>query len=68
MIDNNSFSKHIQGLMVPAVVETVFCYPNDLGPGKWILIKNGILCIVSVFALITGSYVSMKEIIHMYTS
>lgn len=64
-----TFSKHsIQGLCVPAVVETVFRYPDDLGPGNWILIKNGLLCIIAVLALVTGSYVSMLEIVHMYTS
>lgn len=55
------------GLLVPCVVETVFLWPNELGKFKWILIKNIIFGAFSIFALVSGSYVSIEEIVKMYT-
>ncbi|XP_055624760.1 proton-coupled amino acid transporter-like protein pathetic [Toxorhynchites rutilus septentrionalis] len=55
------------GLLVPCVVETVFLWPNELGTFKWVLIKNVIFGAFSIFALIAGSYVSIEEIIKLYT-
>ncbi|XP_055313263.1 proton-coupled amino acid transporter-like protein pathetic [Sitodiplosis mosellana] len=57
----------ILGLCIPAIVETVFRYPDDLGKFNWIVIKNGFLVVISVIALITGSYTCVLEIIEMYT-
>lgn len=54
--------------MVPAVVETVNLYPDQLGARNWILIKNVILGIVAVIALVTGSFTCILEIIHFYTA
>lgn len=56
----------VLGILVPAVIETVYYWPN-LGAGKWILIKNIILSIFAIFALVTGSIVSVQEIIHEYS-
>lgn len=56
----------VLGILVPAVIETVYYWP-DLGAGKWILIKNIILSIFAIFALVTGSIVSVQEIIHEYS-
>ncbi|XP_062558473.1 proton-coupled amino acid transporter-like protein pathetic [Armigeres subalbatus] len=55
------------GLLVPCVVETVFLWPNELGTFKWILVKNVIFGAFSIFALVSGSYVSIEEIIKLYT-
>lgn len=55
------------GLFYPAIVETVFEWPNT-GRYHWILIKNVILMVTAVFALITGSLVSIEDIIRMYTT
>lgn len=54
------------GLCIPAVVETVFRYPDNFGRGNWILIKNIFLVIFSILALVTGSYVSIGGIIKLY--
>lgn len=54
------------GLFVPALVETVFRYPDNLGYANWVMIKNGFLMMFAVLALITGSLVSLKEIVHLY--
>lgn len=55
------------GLLVPCVVETVFLWPNELGKFKWILIKNVIFSAFSIFALVSGSFVSIEEIVKLYT-
>lgn len=54
------------GLLVPAIVETVFRYPHDLGVGNWILIKNIFLVVVALIALVTGAVVSIREILELY--
>lgn len=55
------------GLFIPACIETIFRYPNDLGFGKIILFKNLFLMVFSMVALSTGAFVSIKEIVEMYT-
>ncbi|XP_058459149.1 proton-coupled amino acid transporter-like protein pathetic [Malaya genurostris] len=55
------------GLLVPCVVETVFLWPNELGKFKWILVKNVVFGVFAIFALFSGSYVSIEEIIALYT-
>lgn len=55
-----------EGLFVPAVVQTVFLWPN-MGRFNWILIKNIILIIASICALVAGTIVSVDSIVEMYT-
>ena len=55
------------GIMVPSVVETVFLYPDNLGKWNWIYVKNIILSFLALCALIAGSFVSVKDIIKMYS-
>ncbi|XP_055858843.1 proton-coupled amino acid transporter-like protein pathetic isoform X2 [Episyrphus balteatus] len=55
------------GIMVPSVVQTVFLYPDNLGKWNWIYVKNIILSILALCALIAGSFVSVKDIIKMYS-
>ena len=52
---------------MPSIVETIYLYPDRLGPGKWILWKNMFLAIISIFALITGATVSIEGIIELYS-
>jgi solute carrier family 36 (proton-coupled amino acid transporter) len=54
------------GLFVPCLVEAIFQYPN-YGPGNWRLWKNVILMIFAIFALISGTFVSVKDIVKLYT-
>ncbi|XP_059619423.1 proton-coupled amino acid transporter-like protein CG1139 isoform X2 [Phlebotomus argentipes] len=54
------------GLLVPAIVETVFRWPHDLGPLKFIFFKNVIVGLFALFALVAGSVVSIGEIIEIY--
>lgn len=56
------------GLFVPAFIEIIFLETNG-GHGylKWKLWKNLIVMLFSVIALISGSFVSIKDIIETYT-
>ncbi|XP_065368522.1 proton-coupled amino acid transporter-like protein CG1139 [Calliphora vicina] len=53
------------GIFVPSFVETVYLWPN-MGWGKWKLIKNVLLCVLAICALVAGATVSIEEIINMY--
>ncbi|XP_055382276.1 proton-coupled amino acid transporter-like protein CG1139 [Condylostylus longicornis] len=55
------------GLFVPSFVETVYLYPDRLGPYKVILLKNVVLGLFAIFALISGAAVSIEEIIKFYS-
>lgn len=56
----------VLGILVPAIIETVYYWPN-LGSGKWILWKNIVLSLFAIFALVTGSIVSIQDIIKEYS-
>ncbi|XP_005185482.1 proton-coupled amino acid transporter-like protein CG1139 [Musca domestica] len=53
------------GIFVPSFVESVYLWPN-MGFAKWKLIKNVLLCILAICALVAGATVSIEEIIDMY--
>lgn len=55
------------GLLIPSVVETVFRYPDRLGRFRWVLWKNILLGLFALIALFTGAYVSILDIIEMYS-
>lgn len=55
----------ILGFFLPPVIETVYLWPN-MGKWNWILIKNVILALFSVVAIVTGSLVSIQAIIKEY--
>lgn len=52
------------GIFVPSFVETVYLWPNNLGWWKWKLIKNILLCIFAILALVAGATASIDEIIN----
>lgn len=56
------------GIFVPAFIEIVFCQANGgHGTLKWKLWKNIFFLLFAVLALVSGSYVSIKDIIETYT-
>ncbi|XP_063975258.1 proton-coupled amino acid transporter-like protein pathetic isoform X2 [Diachasmimorpha longicaudata] len=55
------------GISIPAVVETISCWESHLGTFYWRLIKNIFLFAFSLFALFTGTWVSLVDIIHSYS-
>lgn len=54
------------GLLFPVIVETVFLWPHT-GRFHWILIKNVVLGTASICALVAGSWVSISDIIDIYS-
>lgn len=54
------------GIAIPAIVETISCWEGHLGFLYWRLIKNIILFVFSMLALVTGSYVAINDIIKDY--
>ncbi|XP_072941679.1 proton-coupled amino acid transporter-like protein pathetic [Epargyreus clarus] len=51
------------GLLLPAIIDTVYLWDRDLGKFNYVLIKNTIIGIVSLIVLISGTYVSILGII-----
>lgn len=52
------------GIFVPALVDTIIKWEDGLGRYNWILIKNILICIFSVFALVSGGYFSVLEMLY----
>ncbi|KAG4076176.1 hypothetical protein HA402_014725 [Bradysia odoriphaga] len=57
----------ILGLFVPSVVETVFLWPDRLGFLRWKLWKNLFLIAFSLIALVSGTVVSVADIVKIYS-
>ena len=51
------------GLLIPAVVDTVYNWNTGLGPLNYVLWKNMLIGIVSIIALFSGAYVSVQGMI-----
>ncbi|XP_018566975.1 proton-coupled amino acid transporter-like protein CG1139 isoform X2 [Anoplophora glabripennis] len=52
------------GIAFPAIIELCAYWPNNLGPGKWILIKDVILIIIGIVGLCAGSYSCIYSIVN----
>ncbi|KAK5643872.1 hypothetical protein RI129_007717 [Pyrocoelia pectoralis] len=52
------------GILVPAIVDTLLHWEGELGFLKWRLIKNIILGICAIFALVAGTVQSLDQIIN----
>ncbi|XP_050342030.1 proton-coupled amino acid transporter-like protein pathetic [Nymphalis io] len=55
------------GLLIPATINTVYLWDKDLGKCNYVLIKNGIIIIISIVALVSGSYVSIIGMIEDFS-
>ncbi|CAH2091649.1 unnamed protein product [Euphydryas editha] len=55
------------GLLLPAVINTVYLWDKDLGRFNYVVIKNGIIVIISIIALVSGSYVSIVGMIEDFS-
>lgn len=56
------------GLIFPSLIELVVLWESGLGRYNWILWKNIALMLFGVLGFVTGSYVSIQEIIAEYSS
>lgn len=59
-----AFFYSILGLMIPAIIETVFRW-NNLGRGHWIMWKNIIIFLFGLGSLISGCTVAISDIIEI---
>lgn len=57
----------ILGLIIPAIVETVFRW-EDLGSLKWVLLKNIFIVAFGLTSLISGCTVTIMDIIEIIQS
>ncbi|XP_015184042.1 PREDICTED: proton-coupled amino acid transporter 1 [Polistes dominula] len=58
-----AFCFSILGLFMPALIEIVTYWDTGFGPCKWVAVKNIIICIISIIALIFGSRSAIMKII-----
>ncbi|XP_073996618.1 proton-coupled amino acid transporter-like protein pathetic isoform X2 [Rhodnius prolixus] len=56
----------ILGLFCPAVIEAITYYEEGYGPMKIRLVKDIVIMLMALFALVSGSYISIIEIIEFY--
>lgn len=54
----------ILGLMIPAIVDIILRLETDFGFYNWILVKDVLLIIFSLFGLISGSYASILSLVN----
>jgi proton-coupled amino acid transporter len=55
------------GIFMPAFLQMVYQCTSGFGYMKWKLIKNVILMVFSILAMVTGAFTSIREIIKLYT-
>lgn len=58
-----AFCFSILGLLVPVFIETVTYWDVGFGRFNWVAMKNVIICIIGLLALVFGSRSSINEII-----
>ncbi|OWR48805.1 amino acid transporter, partial [Danaus plexippus plexippus] len=56
------------GLLVPAIVDTVYNWERNLGKFYYVAIKNFIIALIGVITLVSGSYVSIVAIVEDLSS
>ncbi|KAH0955802.1 hypothetical protein HN011_004109 [Eciton burchellii] len=62
-----AFCFSILGLLIPVFIETVTYWDVGFGPGNWVALKNVIICVIGLMALIFGSRSAIIDIMKLYT-
>ncbi|XP_051163229.1 proton-coupled amino acid transporter-like protein pathetic isoform X3 [Leptopilina boulardi] len=62
-----AFCFSILGLLIPIVIETVTYWDIGFGPGNWMIIKNVIIGIVGLIAVVAGSKNAIADIVAIYS-
>lgn len=62
-----AFCFSILGLLIPVFIETVTYWDVGFGPGNWVALKNIIICIIGIMALIFGSRSAFIQIAALYS-
>lgn len=61
-----AFCFSILGLLIPVFIETVTYWDVGFGPGNWVALKNVIICVIGLMALIFGSRSAIMDIVKLY--
>ncbi|XP_036150354.1 proton-coupled amino acid transporter-like protein pathetic isoform X2 [Monomorium pharaonis] len=61
-----AFCFSILGLLIPVFIETVTYWDVGFGPGNWVALKNVIICVIGVMALVFGSRSAIMDIVKLY--
>ncbi|XP_014483363.1 PREDICTED: proton-coupled amino acid transporter 4 [Dinoponera quadriceps] len=62
-----AFCFSILGLLIPVFIETVTYWDVGFGPGNWVALKNVIITVMGLIALIFGSRSAIIDIVSLYT-
>lgn len=63
-----AFCFSILGLLIPVFIETVTYWDVGFGPGNWVALKNVIICVIGLMALIFGSRSAIMDIVKLYNA
>ncbi|XP_058800737.1 proton-coupled amino acid transporter-like protein pathetic isoform X2 [Phymastichus coffea] len=58
-----AFCFSILGLLIPAFIETVTYWDVGFGAYNWVMVKNVIICVIAMLALVFGSESAVRDII-----
>lgn len=56
------------GLLIPAIVDTVYHWDRDLGFMNYVLWKNSLIGLISIVALVSGAYTSIEGMVEEFGS
>ncbi|KAL4718996.1 hypothetical protein ACJJTC_011620 [Scirpophaga incertulas] len=56
------------GLLIPAIVDTVYHWDKNLGCLNYVLWKNLLIGLISIIALVSGAYVSIEKMIEDFSN
>ncbi|RZF43025.1 hypothetical protein LSTR_LSTR001203 [Laodelphax striatellus] len=57
----------VLGITIPVTIDTILYWDEGFGIGNWVLWKNGILLLISLYAMIAGGITSLIDIIEEYS-
>ncbi|XP_011869233.1 PREDICTED: proton-coupled amino acid transporter 4 [Vollenhovia emeryi] len=61
-----AFCFSILGLLFPVFIETVTYWNVGFGPGNWVALKNVIICVIGLMAVVFGSRIAIMDIVKLY--
>ncbi|XP_066590961.1 proton-coupled amino acid transporter-like protein pathetic isoform X2 [Prorops nasuta] len=62
-----AFCFSILGLLVPVFIETVTYWEVGFGAGNWVALKNIVICVIGIMALVFGSRSALIDIAKLYS-
>lgn len=62
-----AFCFSILGLLIPVFIETVTYWDVGFGPGNWVALKNIVICVIGILALVFGSRSALMQIAQLYS-